>query len=114
MERLRNDAPSAVQFDQSMKVGVVKPSSIFLHIDLNNSRRRRNPQYVKSHLDVRCFAVMIDVVVQVAHRAAEKCLVCCETVHGCVFMEGLAEESVVGGYEAVYVGLDDFYYGVVF
>ena len=90
MINLRDDVPSAIEFDERVEVRVVGADCILLHVNAHHCRRPRNRENVKPRLDVGRGAVLLDKVVKVIDRAAEQ-LTIGEAVHYGVLVEGLGE-----------------------
>lgn len=114
MEGLPDDGPLVIQLDERVEVGIVESAGILLHVDLDHSRGRCDAEHVQARLDVWRLADRVDIAVQVLDGAAEEVVVGCEAVHCRVLVEGLAQDVVVAGAEAVDVGLHRLYHGIVF
>lgn len=112
MESLSDDGPLVVDLDQRVEVGVVVTAGVLLHVDLDNSRCRGDPEHIEARLEIWCLADRIDIAVQILDRSTEE-IIRYEPVHGCILVKCIAEDVVVASRETIDIGLHRLDHGIV-
>lgn len=112
MESLSDDGPLVIDLDQRVEVGIVVTAGVLLHVDLDNSRCRGDPEHIEARLEIWCLANRIDIAVKILDRSTEE-VVRYETIHGSILVKCIAEDVVVASGETINVGLHRLNHGIV-